>query len=249
MGVNADGAGSQIKLGAATITTSGVGATALFASDRASTGSAGSITASGTLNVKTMNAAAAAIGLQGNGASILATGGGTIVSAGNAIEFMGGTNQTATFDNFTTINNQTGDLIFADPSVATINFNSKTVANAGPNNLLDATNGSDITLNASASQLTGAIQTDSTSTTIVNLTNGTNWTMTGSSTVTKLSVANSMVMFALPSEGGGFKTLTVTNYVGSGAAAITLYAALGGSNSPSDKIVVNRRKARPARPC
>ena len=70
--------------------------------------------------------------------------------------FLSGTNQTATFDNFN-INNQTGDLIFADPSVATINFNS-TVANAGTNNLLDATNRSVVTLNASASRLTGAIQ-------------------------------------------------------------------------------------------
>jgi hypothetical protein len=33
------------------------------------------------------------------------------------------------------------DLIFADPSVSTINFNN-TVANAGTNNLLNATNGS-----------------------------------------------------------------------------------------------------------
>ena len=50
-GVNADGAGSQIKLGSATITTSGAGATGLFASDRASSGAAGTITATGTLNV------------------------------------------------------------------------------------------------------------------------------------------------------------------------------------------------------
>ena len=42
----------------------------------------GTITATGTLNVKTTNASAAAVGLQGNGASVLATGGGTIVSAG-----------------------------------------------------------------------------------------------------------------------------------------------------------------------
>ena len=235
-GVDADGAGSRVQLGAATVTTSGAGATALFSS-----GSAGSITVSGTLNVKTMNAAAAAVGLQGNGASILATGGGTIVSAGDAIEFLGGTNQTATFDNFT-INNQTGDLIFADPSVATINFNS-TIASAGLNNLLDATNGSDITLNASASKLTGAIQTDSTSTTNVNLTNRTIWTMTGSSTVTNLSVVtNSVVVFAPPGSGVGFKTLTVTNYVGSGAN-ITMNATLGGPTTSADQIIVNGGKA------
>ena len=198
-GVNADGAGSQINLAAATITTSGAGATALYASDAAASGTAGSITATGTLNIKTTNAAATAVGLQGNGASILATGGGSIVSAGTAIAFLGGTNQTATFDNFN-INNQTGDLIFADPSVATINFNN-TIANAGTNNLLNATNGSVVTFNASASTLTGAIQTDSTSTTNVNLTNGTTWTMTGSSTVTNLKVTNSAIVFAPPGSG------------------------------------------------
>jgi hypothetical protein len=235
-GVNADGAGSQINLAAATITTSGAGATALYASDAAGSGAAGSITATGTLTVKTTNAAAVAVGLQGNGASVLATGGGSIVSAGTAIAFMGGTNQIATFDNFS-INNQTGDLIFADLSFATINFNN-TVANAGTNSLLNATNGSVVTFNASASTLTGAIQTDSTSTTNVNFTNGTTWTMTGSSTVTNLKVTNSAIVFAPPDSGAGFKTLTVTNYVGSGAN-ITLYAALAGANSASDKIIIN----------
>ena len=196
----------------------------------------GSITAPGTLTVTTTNASAVAVGLQGNGASVLATGGGSIVSAGTAVAFLGGTNQVATFDNFK-INNQTGDLSFADSSVATINLAS-TVANAGTNNLLDATAGSVVTLNASASRLTGAIQTDSTSTTNVNLANATTWTMTGSSTVTNLSVANSMIVFAPPGSGAGFKTLTVTNYVGSGAN-ITLNTALGGSNSASDQIIIN----------
>ena len=60
-------------------------------------------------------------------------------------------------------------LIFADPSVSTVNFNN-TTANAGANNLLDATNGSAITLNANASALTGAIQTDSDLDNRVNLT-------------------------------------------------------------------------------
>ena len=158
-GVNADGAGSQIRLGAATITTSGAGAFGLYASDAAGSGNAGSIAATGTLNVTTTNAAATAVGLQGNGASIAATGGGTIVSVGDAISLSGGTNQTATFDNFT-IGKQTGDLIFADPSVSTVNFNN-TTADAGLNNLLDATGGSIITLNANASILTGAIRTNS----------------------------------------------------------------------------------------
>ena len=43
-------------------------------------------------------------------------------------------------------------------------------------------------------------------------------------------MTNSIVVFAPPGSGSGFKTLTVTNYVGSGAN-ITMNAALGGSNS------------------
>ena len=203
-GVNADGAGAQIKLGSATITTSGAGAAGLYASDRTASGAAGTITATGTLNVQTTNAAAAAVALQGNGATIAATGGGTITAAGTAIAFMGGTGQSATFDNFA-IGNLSGDLVFADPSIATVNFNN-TIANAGTNNLLNATNGSIVTFNANASTLTGAIQTDSTSTTNVDLTNRTTWTMTGSSTVTNLKLTNSAIAFAPPDSGSGFKT-------------------------------------------
>ena len=211
-----------------------------MASDAAASGSAGSITAAGTLNVTTTNALTAAVGLQGNGASILATGGGAIASAGDAIAFLGGTGQTATFDNFT-IGNQTGDLVFADPSVATVNFNN-TTADAGTNDLIDATAGSVVTLNANASTLIGAIQTGAGSMTTVNLTNGSTWTMTGSSVVSNLAVANSVVVFAPPSTGGGFKTLTVGNYLGSGAN-LSMNAVLGGAGSPSDQIIINGGKA------
>jgi hypothetical protein len=239
-GINADGSGSKITLGATGVSVSGAGAFGLLASDATASGAAGSIAASGALNVTTANAAAAAIGLQGNGASILATAGGTIVSAGDSIVFLGGANQTATFDNFS-IANQTGDLVFADPSVATINFNS-TTANAGGGNLLDATNGSIVTLNANASTLTGAIQTDAASTSIVNLLNHSTWTMTGSSAVSNLAVTNSVVVFAPPGSGAGFKTLTVQNYVGSGAL-MTMNAALGGTGSASDQLIINGGKA------
>jgi hypothetical protein len=235
-GIVADGAGAKVNLASATIATSGPGGAALVASDSTSSGSAGAIVATGALTIKTTNASDVGVLLQGNGASVLATGGGVITTAGNAISLTGGANQTATFDSFA-INNQSGDLIFADPSVATVNFNT-TTANAGANNLLDATAGSIVTLNANASTLTGVIRTDPTSTSNVNLTNGTTWTMTGSSTVTNLSVANSFVVFAPPGSGSGFKTLTVGNYVGSGAN-ITMNATLGGSNSAADQIVVN----------
>jgi hypothetical protein len=239
-GIDADGAGSAIKLASATIMTSGAGATGLFASDAASSGSAGSIAISGPLNIKTTSDAAAAVALQGNGASILATGGGTIASAGDAIEFLGGAGQTATFDNFD-IANQSGDLIFADPSTSTVNFNN-TVANAGANNLLDAAGGSVVTLNANASTLTGAIATDPASTTTVNLTNGSVWNVTRSSVVSNLAIANSTVVFAPPGSGVAFKTLTLGNYTGTGAG-LTMNATLAGAGSAADEIVINGGKA------
>ncbi|HLX97889.1 MAG TPA: autotransporter outer membrane beta-barrel domain-containing protein, partial [Roseiarcus sp.] len=239
-GVNADGAGSRISLLSTTIATSGAGATGLFASDRAATGSAGTITAAGPLGIETKSASATAVALQGDGATIAATGGGTIAAAGTAIAFLGGTGQSATFDNFN-IGALSGDLVFADPSVATLNFNT-TTANAGTGNLLNATAGSAITFNANASMLTGAIQTDAASTSNVNLTNGTTWNLTGSSTVTNLSLAHSIVVFAPPGAGGAFKTLTVNNYVGNGAN-IAMNVALGGSGSAGDRIIINGGKA------
>ena len=235
-GVNADGAGAQIRLKSAIVRTTGSGAFGLFASDAAASGGAGSISTTGTLNVSTANPAAAAIGLQGNGASIQATGGGKIVSAGDAIEFLGGTNQTATFDGFD-ISTQSGDIVFADPSTATITFNNSTL-DAGTGYLLDAIGGSVITFNASASTLTGAMATDPASTSNVSFTNGAVWNLTGRSNVSSLAVTNSAIVFAPPGAGLGFKTLTVNNYVGSGANVV-LNTALGGSSSPTDRIVVS----------
>ena len=311
-GVNADGAGSQVNLAAATITTTGAGAAGLYASDVTGTGHGGAIvvsgplgietaglsaygawaqgagstialdgpttialsgdrtnglmaaaggaisaqgstsiavsgagsigvqalsgtvTASGALNVTTSQATSAAFALGGASPSIIALGGGTVSAAGNAIAFTNATNAVATFDNFN-IKNAAGDLILADPSSATINFNN-TIANAGAGNLLNAAAGSTVAFNASASTLTGAIQTDPTSLTNVSLANGTNWAMTASSTVTNLNLTNSAIVFA-PS--GGFKTLTLGSYVGTGAN-ITLNTALGGPSAGStDQLVIN----------
>jgi autochaperone domain-containing protein len=86
------------------------------------------------------------------------------------------------------------------------------------------------TLNAYGSMLIGTIQTGAGATSNVNLMHGTTWNLTGPSNVTNLSVTNSIIVFAPPGSGSGFKTLTVTNYVGSGAN-IVMNASLGGSNS------------------
>ena len=166
----------------------------------------------------------------------MATGGGTVAAAGDAIDVLGGINETATFDSFN-ISTQSGAAVFADPANATINFNNSVVT-AGTGFVLDATGGSIITLNANASTLTGAMRADATSTSNVNLTNGTVWNLTGPSNVSNLALTKSIVAFAPPGAGGGFKTLTVSNYVGSGAS-IVLNTALGGSASPTDQIIVS----------
>jgi hypothetical protein len=251
-GVQASGANSSATLsGATTITLNGSQNTGLFATTggsieteattsvnvngASSTGvqaTSATVTATGTLNVTTSQASSVAFALAGAAPSIVASGGGTVSAAGNAINFIGATGAVATFDNFN-ITSSSGDLIFADPSTATINFNN-TTATANGGNLLNATNQSVIAFNANASTLTGAIQTDATSKTNVSLTNGTNWTMTGSSTMTSLNLSNSSVTF---SPSGGFKTLTVGSLVGGSGANVTLNTQLAGSQT--DQIVIN----------
>ena len=66
--------------------------------------------------------------------------------------------------------------------------------------------------------------------------------MTGSSVVSNLAVANSAIVFAPPGSGAAFKTLTVGNYVGTGAS-LTMNAVLGGTGSASDQLVINGGKA------
>ncbi len=253
-GVEANGSGSSATLrGSTTVALNGnqntgllatagglistQGATTIAVSGAQSIGVqalSGAVTAAGALNVATSQATSTAFALSGTSPSIIASGGGTVSAAGNAIAFINAANAVATFDNFN-IKNTAGDLIFADPSTATVNFNN-TVANAGAGNLLNAALGSTIAFNANASTLTGAIQTDPTSVTNVSLTNGTNWTMSASSTATSLNLANSAILF---SPSGGFKTLTVGSYVGTGAK-IALNTALGGPNAGStDQLVIN----------
>ena len=253
-GVEANGSGSSATLkGPTTIALNGnqntgllataggaistQGPTSIAVSGAQSTGVqalSGAVTASGSLNVTTSQASSIAFALRGTSPSIIASGGGTVSAAGSAIAFMDATNAVATFDNFN-IKSTAGDLIFAEPSTATVNFNN-TIANAGAGNLLNATLGSTVAFNANASTLTGAIQTDATSTTNVSLTNGATWTMSASSTTTSLNLANSAIFF---SPSGGFKTLTVGSYVGTGAN-ITLNTALGGPNAGStDQVIIN----------
>ncbi len=120
-GVQASGANSSATLsGATTITLNGSQNTGLFATTggsieteattsvnvngATSTGvqaTAGAMTTSGTLNVTTSQASSVAFALAGAAPSIVASGGGTVSAAGNAINFIGASGAVATFDNST----------------------------------------------------------------------------------------------------------------------------------------------------
>ena len=103
--------------------------TALLRQRRRGSGAAGSITATGTLNVKTTNASAAAVGLAGQWRDHARDRRRHDRLGGQRDRLHGRDEPDATFDNFT-INNLSGDLVFADPSTVTLNFNN-TTANAG----------------------------------------------------------------------------------------------------------------------
>ncbi len=91
-------------------------------------------------------------------------------------------------------------------------------------------------------ELTGAIVTDSVSSSTVTLGSGTTWTMTGNSNVTNLTNNDSSIIFTAPTgdptQLGSYKTLTATNYTGTGGE-ILLNTYLGGDGSPSDRLIIN----------
>jgi hypothetical protein len=230
VGAEAYGAAAQINLrGPTTITTAGVSSYGVVSV------AGGAITATGALKIAVADPTSVGALIDGANSTIVATGGGTIASTGIALELAGGAGQTATFDGFT-ISNASGDLIYVDPASGTINL-TNTIADARAGNILDVSGGSAITLNANASTLTGAIQTDATSTTDVSLTNASTWNLTGSSTISNLSANGSSIVYAAP-VGGLYKTLTVGNYVGAGAS-LTFNAALGGVGSVADQLIIN----------
>ncbi|MDE3177354.1 MAG: hypothetical protein KGM15_14725 [Pseudomonadota bacterium] len=194
--------------------------------------------ASGGLTLKTTDVAGAALTLAGNSTTFAATGGGLIQAAGTGVAFLNGINQTAAFRNVE-IDAPAGDLIFADPAVATISFDNS-LANAGTGNLAHVVGGSDLNLVALASTLIGAVVTDPGSSSTMSLANGSVWTVTGHSTLTNLNLVNSSVAFASPTNG--FHTLTVNSYSGTNAG-LFLNAALGGANPGADQLIINGGRA------
>ncbi|AOR67652.1 autotransporter outer membrane beta-barrel domain-containing protein [Burkholderia stabilis] len=151
-----------------------------------------------------------------------------------------------------------GPAFAARGGTADIAVRNGTVVTAGNGTLLNLSNGSHATFNASAVNLVGDIVSDASSTGNVFLANGTTltgkidpvaltidntstWRMTGSSVLSSLNNAG-LVAFAAPvgspTLSGSYKTLTTGGYVGNGGI-IALNTYLGADASPTDKLIVD----------
>lgn len=93
-------------------------------------------------------------------------------------------------------------------------------------------------ISASGATLNGSALTETGATSTVSLDNGTVWNMSGSSNITSLTNNASQILFTAPSSGT-FKTLTTSNYAGSGGGLIGLHTYLGDDSSPSDRLVID----------
>jgi hypothetical protein len=233
-GVSVDYGGAVVVNGALTV--NAANGVAIYGAVEG--GPAASFSAPGTLSLTTTSPSGVALLLDGDGATFSGTGGGTINAAGVGVAFSYGVDQSATFDNYRI--SSAGDLIYADPSTATVNF-VNTTASAGAGNLANVADGGNLTVNAIASSLIGAFNTQAGAVSNLNLANGSNWTISGNSTVTNLVINNASAGFSAPG-AGGFKTLTVNSYTGSNAS-LTLNAMLTGANPGADELVINGGQA------
>lgn len=181
-------------------------------------------------------------GLLQNGGVVTMTGTDVTASGNGGIGFLfnnGGSASTLNYSNGTieasaasfSVQGATANINLAD-AMATVN-----------NNTLLATGSSgNTTFNAEASILRGVITTDGNSTSTVNLTQNTVWTMTGNSNATNVTNDSSQIIYTPPTgdptQLSSYKTLTANNYVGMGGR-IVLNTYLGNDSSPSDRLVIN----------
>jgi outer membrane autotransporter protein len=265
IGISARDAGSQVNLAGpvaiqvtgATQANTPAGTQESYAAGLLITGG-GALNATGSLAITTTDPSSYGAAMLANSPSIRATGTGSITAAGSALGFLAGAGQTASFDGFA-ITSATGDLVHVDAATGaalTLKNSSATASSTG--NLLQALNGSSLAFTADRSALTGNVVSDAGSTVDMRLLNGSSltgtidpvdlsvdstsrWTMTGNSSLSSLTLAGRIDFRPPGSAGSGFvpQTLTVNgNWVGQGGI-VALRTALGDSNSPTDRIVIN----------
>ena len=178
-----------------------------------------------------------------DGGTIMLTGGSVTTSGPGDYGFLfqAPTNVTNSLGLDGTVVNSAADAFAVRGGGADITTTGATVSS---NNgvLLSVAQTSAVTMTSDHSTLTGAITTDSTSTSNVTLGGGTIWNMTGNSNATNLTNNASSILVSAPTgdptQLASYKTLTVMNYTGSGGN-IALNTYLGNDNSPSDRLIIN----------
>ena len=137
--------------------------------------------------------------------------------------------------------NSAADTFHVEGAIANIAVSGSSVT-SGNGVLLNTLSSGTTTLTATASQLSGAITTDSSSTSGVTLQGNSTWTMTGSSNLTNLVNDSSIINFTAatgdPTQLASYKTLSTTNYTGVGGS-MAINTFLGGDGSPSDRLVIS----------
>lgn len=239
-GVRAD-AGTAVTLNNTSVTVAGNGGNekGLFADG-------GTITGTGNTIAVSSSGGPAIGGVLTGGANVSLVGG-SVTTSGTpgsyGFQFQSGSNTLSLVGTTVTA---ASDAFAVQGGTATINTGGATVTgnpysgNSGI--LLSATGGSTVTMTSSDSTLTGAITTAAGSTSNVTLGSGTLWNMTATSNATNLTNNDSTINITPPTgdptQIGSYKTLTVTNYTGTGGE-IVLNTYLGGDGSPSDRLIIN----------
>jgi outer membrane autotransporter protein len=241
-GVRAD-TGANVTLNGSTVNvqSNGGGETGLMAS-----GSGSSINGA-NLVVNVSNSGGGRGGFLQNGATIMLDGGSVSTSGPGTYGFLfqapagvtntlelSGTRVSSAADAFAV---QGGTANIAATG-ATVIGNNGVLLSASQNGGVPAA----VTMTANSSELTGAILTDTVSTSTVTLGAGTTWNMTGNSNVTNLTNNDSTINISAPTgdptQLSSYKTLTTVNYTGAGGK-ILLNTFLGGDGSPSDRLIIN----------
>ncbi len=200
---------------------------------------AGSMTLTGGSTVTTSGSGAHAAGVTSGGSMSMTGGALTAHGAGsNALNVSGGGATLAGV----ILTSPNGASIAAPGGTNNVSLSGGTSAIVNNGQWLNVSGGSTLTLIMDNSMVQGAALTAAGSTSNVTLRNNSLWTMTGSSNVTNLTNASSLIQFTPPAGDptalSNYKALTAVNYIGQGGT-VGLNTFLGTDGSPSDRLVIN----------
>ena len=222
----------------------------------------GTLINQGTIDQVAVNAGGTFTQAAGSVGAVTANGGSTVNVAGGsvsgpvALTLAGGGTASQVNISGGGLTSTAGPAILANSGNANINIAGAPSLGSSNGDILQLTNGSNVTLTANGATLNGNVISDASSTGLVNLTNGSllsgsidpvamtidassRWSVTGNSSLTTLTNAGT-VAYAAPSnplDASTYHTVTVDNYVGNGGV-LALHTALGSDASPTDRLVV-----------